>query len=106
MIRAGANAGSCADTKDVRYNDTSVFNTTLLQKLLGLRSSHLAGLRRIVRLPPAIFALAMARGSVFVAGGSAAAQVAGFSLAKEVSSEDFSLLLNLREIKHVNQQRR
>ena len=106
MIRAGANAGSCADTEDVRYNDTSVYNTTLLQKLLGLRSSYLAGLRRIVRLPPAIFVLAMARGSVFVAGGSAAAQVAGFSLAKEASSEDFSLLLNLREIKHVNRRRR
>ena len=103
MIRAGANAGSCADTEGVRYNDTSVFNTTLLQKKsLHLRSSHLAGLRHIVRLPPAIFALAMARGSVFVTG-SAAAQVAGFSLAKEASSEDFSLLLNLREIKHVNQ---
>ena len=106
MIRAGANAGSCADTEGVRYNDTSVFNTTTTKKSLGLRSSHLAGLWRIVCLPPAIFALNMGRGSVFVAGGSAAAQVAGFSLAKEASSEDFSLLLNLREIKHVNQQRR
>jgi hypothetical protein len=57
-------------------------------------------------LPLAIFALAMARGSVFAANGSAAAQVAGFSLAKEASSEDFSLLMNLREIKHVNQRRR
>ena len=106
MIRAGANAGSYADIEGIKYSDTSIFNTTLLRKSLGLRSSHLAGLRRILRLPPAIFALAMARGSVFVADGSAAAQVAGFSLAKEVSSEDFSLLLNLREIKHVNQQRR
>jgi len=57
-------------------------------------------------LPHAIFALAMAGGSIFVAGGSTAAQVVGFSLAKEASSEDFSFLLNLSEIKHVNQQRR
>ena len=105
MIRARANAGSCADIEGVRYSDTSVFSTTLLQKSLGLQSSHLADLRRIIRLHPAIFALAMARGSVFAAIGSAAAQVAGFSLAKEASSEDFSLLLNLREIKHVNQRR-
>ena len=106
MIRAGGNAGSCADIEGVKYSDTSVFNTTLLRKSLGLRSSHLAGIRRILRLPPAIFALAMARGSVLVAGGSTTVQVAGFSLAKEASSEDFSLLLNLREIKHVNRRRR
>ena len=73
---------------------------------LAFQSSHLADLRRIIRLPPAIFALAMARGSVFAANGRAAEQVAGFSLAKEASSEDFCLLLNLREIKHVDQRRR
>ena len=44
----------------------------------------------------------MARGSVFAATRSAAAQVAGFNLAKEASSEDFCLLLNLREIKHAS----
>ena len=57
-------------------------------------------------MPPAIFDLAMARGSVFAATGSATAQVAGFSLAKEASSEDFCLLLNLREIKLVDKRRR
>ena len=106
MIRAGANAGSCADIEGVRYSDTSVFSTTLLQKSLDLQSSHLADLRRIIRLPPAIFALAMARGSVFAATGSVAAQVAGFNLTKEPSGEDFCLLLNLRQIKHVDKRRR
>ena len=52
--------------------------------------------------PPAIFSLAIARGSVFAATRSTVAQVAGFNLAKEASSEDFCLLLNLREIKHVD----
>ena len=107
MIRAGANAGSCADIEGVRALVTVILLVSiLLQKSLGLQSSHLADLRRIIRLPPAIFALAMARGSVFAATGSAAVQVAGFNLAKEPSGEDFCLLLNLREIKHVDKRRR
>jgi len=46
---------------------------------------------------PGEFASALARGYAFIADVSAASQVAGFSFAKESSSEDFSLLLNLGE---------
>jgi hypothetical protein len=51
---------------------------------------------------PGDLAFALAGGSAFTAGESAAAHVASFSFAKESSSEDFSLLLNLGESKHVN----
>jgi hypothetical protein len=46
---------------------------------------------------PGEFASALTRGYAFIAYVSTASQVAGFSFAKESSSEDFSLLLNIGE---------